>query len=156
MLASGPHQAEPAGSQWLDNFLKLEWEKDQDKHRKGSVQTTHTSKSCSRVRNHASQRQDDNEALQREIDDLKKKLRGAQRRHSPSSSDTSKGGDDDYRRKSRTPPSETFSYEDECNHKHRCKSPSRKGLVNHAISEALDRISKSPFTHKIEGVELPQ
>ena len=103
-----------------------------------------------------SQRQDDNEALQWEIDDLKKKLRGAQRRCSPSSSDTSKGGDDDYRRRSRTPPSETFSYEDECNHKHRRKSPSRKGLVNHAMSKALDRISKSPFTHKIEGVELPQ
>ena len=97
MVGSGPHQVELAGSQWQDNFLKLEWEKDQDKHREGSVRTTHTSKSRSRVRSHISQRQDGNEALQWEIDDLKKKLRCAQRRRSPSSSDTSKGGDDDYR-----------------------------------------------------------
>ena len=140
--------------QWQENFLNLEWEKDQDRHRKGSVLTTHISKSRSRVRSHVSQRQDNNKALQWEIDDLKKKLRCAQQRHSPSNSDTSKEGDDDYRRRSRTPPSETFSYEDEYNHRCRHKSPSRKGLVNHAMSKALDRISKSPFTHKIEGVEL--
>ena len=46
-----------------DNFLNLEWEKDQDKHREGSVQTTHISKSHSRVRSHVSQRQDNNKAL---------------------------------------------------------------------------------------------
>ena len=103
-----------------------------------------------------SQRQDDNKALQREIDELKKKLQRAQQRHSPSNSDTSKEGDDNYRRRSKTPPSETFSYEDEYNHRRRRKSPSRKGLVNHAMSEALDRISKSPFTRKIEGIELPR
>ena len=28
--------------------------------------------------------------------------------------------------------------------------------MNHAISEALDRISKSPFTRRIEEVELPR
>ena len=54
-----------------DNFLNLKWEKDQDKHREGSVRTTHTSKSRSRVRSHISQKQDDNKTLQREIDDLK-------------------------------------------------------------------------------------
>ena len=84
------------------------------------------------------------------------KLRRVQWRRSPSSSDTSKEGDDDYRRRSRTPPSETFSYEDEYNNRRRRKSPSRKGLVNHPMSEALDRISKSPFAHRIEGVELPR
>ena len=103
-----------------------------------------------------SQRQDDNKALQREIDDLKKKLRCAQRRCFPSSSDTSEESDDNYRRMSRTPPSETFSYKDEHHHRRRSKSPSHKGLVNHTMSEALNRISKSPFTCKIEGVELPQ
>ena len=103
-----------------------------------------------------SQRQDDNEALQREINNLKKKLRHAQRRHSPSDSDTSEEGDDNYKRRSRTPPSETFSYKDEYHHRRKRKSLSRKGLVNHAMNEALDRISKSPFTCKIEGVELPR
>ena len=75
---------------------------------------------------------------------------------SPSSSDTSEEGGDNYRQKSRTPLSEIFSYEEEYHYRCRHKSPSRKGLVNHAMSEALDRISKSPFTRKIEGVELPR
>ena len=108
------------------------------------------------MRSHVSQKQDDNKALQQEIDYLKRKLRRAQRKHSPSSSDTSDEGDDNYRQRSRTPPSETFSYEEE--HHHRCshKSPSRKGLVNDTMSKALDRISKSPFTCKIEGAKLPR
>ena len=138
MVGSGPHQAKPVGSQRHDNFLNLEWEKDQDKHREGSVRTTHTSKSRSKERSHVSQRQDNNKALQREIDDLKKKLRCAQWRHSPSSLDTSEEGDNNYRRKSRTPPSEIFSYKDEYHHRHRRKSPSCKGLENHVMSEALD------------------
>ena len=103
------------------------------------------------MRSHVSQKQDDNKALQQEIDDLKKKLRRVQRKCSPSSSDTCDEGDDNYKKRLRTPPSETFSYEEE--HHHRCghKSPSRNGLVNDAMSKALDRISKSPFTRKIEG-----
>ena len=122
-----------------------------DKHRERSVRTTHTSKSHFRVRSHVSQKQDDNKALQQEIDDLKKKLRRVQRKCSPSSSDTCDEGDDNYKKRLRTPPSETFSYEEE--HHHRCghKSPSHNGLVNDAMSKALDRISKSPFTRKIEG-----
>ena len=117
------------------------------------MRTTHTSRSHSRVGSHMSQRQDNNKALQREIDDLKKKLRHAQRKRSPSSSNTSSndGGDDNYRQRSRTPPSEIFSYEEEHHHKHRHKSPSRKGLVNDAMSKALDRISKSSFTRDRRG-----
>ena len=92
--------------------------------------------------------------MQREIDDFLKKLCRAQREWSPSSSDMSSNdeGDNNYRQRSRTPPSETFSYEEE--HHHRCKrkSPSCKDLVNHT----LDRISKSPFTRKIDGVKLPR
>ena len=137
-----------------DNFLNLKWEKDQDKHREGSVRTTHTSKSRSRVRSHISQKQDDNKTLQREIDDLKKKLWRSQWKRSPSSSDTSEEGDDNYKQRLKTPPSETFSYEEEYHYRRKCKSPSCKGLVNHVMSEALDRISKSPFTRKIEGVRL--
>ena len=73
-----------------------------------------------------------------------------------SNSDMSEEGDNNYRQRSRTPPSETFSYEEEHRHRRRHKSPSRKGLVNHAMSEALNQISKSPFTRKIEGVKLPR
>ena len=64
MVGLGPHQTEPAGSQQQDNFLNLERERDQDKRREGSVRTTHTSRSHSRVRSHVSQKQDDNKALQ--------------------------------------------------------------------------------------------
>ena len=117
MVGLGPHQTKPAGSQRQDNFLNLEWEKDQDKSQESSVRTTQKSKSCSRVKSHVSQRQDNNKALQREIDDLKKKLRRAQRKHSPFSSDTSEEGDDNYRQRSRTPPSETFSYEEKHHHR---------------------------------------
>ena len=59
-------------------------------------------------------------------------------------------------RRSRTPPSETFSYEEEQPHKRGHKSPSYKGLANNAMNKALDRISQSPFTCRIEGVELPR
>ena len=52
--------------------------------------------------------------------------------------------------------SETFSHEKEHHHKRKHKSPSRKGLANDAMNKALDRISKSPFTRKIEGVKLPR
>ena len=45
--------------------------------------------------------QDNNKALQQEIDDLKKKLRHVQRKHSPFSSDTSEESDDNYRQRSR-------------------------------------------------------
>ena len=87
---------------------------------------------------------------------MKRKLRQAQRKRPPSSSNTSDEEDDDYRRRSRTPPSETFSFEEEYHHKRNHRSPSYKGLVNDAMSKALDQISKSPFTCKIEGAELPR
>ena len=94
--------------------------------------------------------------IPKEIDNLKKKLRRAQPRRPSPSPDTSNEEDNEYRRRSRTPPSETFSYEEEQPHKRGRKSPSYKGLANDAISKALDRISQSPFTHRIEGVELPR
>ena len=155
MVGSSPHQTKPTGSQQQDNFPNLEQEKDQDKHQEGSVWTTHIGKKHSRVRSHVSQKQDDNKALQQEINDLKKKLRRAQQKRSPFSSDTSEEGDNNYRQRSRTPLSETFFYEEEHHHKHSHKSSSRKGLVNDIMSKALDRISKSPFTRKIEGTKLP-
>ena len=83
--------------------------------------------------------------MQREIDDLKKKLRHAQRRQSLSSSDTSSNEEEDvsYKQRSKTPPSETFSYEKESRPERRHKSPSSKGLGNDAMNKALDQISRS-------------
>ena len=51
--------------------------------------------------------QADEKDLQREIDDLKKKYRRAQRKQTPSSSDVSSNDDGDasYRKRSETPPS---------------------------------------------------
>ena len=52
----------------------------------------------------------DEKDLQREIEDLKKKLRRAQRNHTPSSSDVSSNdeGEGSYRDSSETPPSESI------------------------------------------------
>ena len=96
--------------------------------------------------------------MQREIDDLKKKLRRAQRRQSLSSSDTSSNEEEDvsYRRRSRTLSSETFSYEKESRLERKYKSPSSKGLGNDAMNKALDQISRSPFARRIEGAKLPR
>ena len=154
----GPHRTELASSQRQDNFLNLEQGRDRERYREDSMHTTHTSRSHSRAGSHVSQRQDNNKALQRESDNLKKKLRLVQRKQSPSNSDMSSNdeGDDNYRQRSRTPPSETFSYEEEHHYRCRHKSPSHKGLVNDAMSKAFDRISKSPFTRKIEGAKLPR
>ena len=64
--------------------------------------------------------------------------------------------DSRYRRRSRTPPSESFSYKEEHHSERRCKSPALRGLGNDAMSKALDQISKSPFTHRIERATLPR
>ncbi|XP_065620678.1 uncharacterized protein LOC136063757 [Quercus suber] len=96
--------------------------------------------------------------MQREIDDLKRRLRHAQRkRPEPSlnlpSDDES---DDDYRQVSTTPPSEVFSHEDERYRRRRRGNPTPKGLGSDAMSRALDRLSKSPFTRRIDEAELPR
>ena len=97
----GPHQAEFAGSQRQDDFLNLERERDRERYRKGSVHTTHTSRSHSRVGSHVSQKQNNNKAMQLEIDNFKKKLRRAQQKRTPSSSNMSSNDEDDdkYRRR---------------------------------------------------------
>ena len=88
-------QAKPANSQRQDDFLNLEHEQDRAEYREGSVRTTRTSKSHSQKGSHISQRRDDNKAMQKEIDDLKKKLHYAQRKRPPSSSGGSFSGEDD-------------------------------------------------------------
>ena len=78
--------------------------------------------------------------MQREIDHLNKKLRHAQRRWTPSQSDSSSDGEKDgsYRRRSRTPPSESFSYEEEYHCERRYNSPTRKGQESYEQSIELD------------------
>ena len=95
--------------------------------------------------------------MQREIEDLKKKLRHAQRKRTPSSSDVSYNDEEDvsYRQRSRTPPSESFSYDEEHHHWQEYKSSPCKGLRNNTMSKALNQISKSPFISKIERAKLP-
>ena len=96
--------------------------------------------------------------MQREIDDLKKRLRRAQRKQIPSSSDSSSNdeGDVSYRQRSGTPPSESFSCEEENSHKRRRRSPSGRGVGTNVMKKALSQISKSPFTRGIEKAKLPR
>ena len=92
--------------------------------------------------------QGDEKAMQREIDELKRQLRRAQRKQSLSSSDVSSNDEEDtiYRQRSRTPPSESFSCKEEHLHKRKRRSPSRKGVGTNVMKKALSQISKSPFT----------
>ena len=93
-------------------------------------------------------KQADEKDLQREINDLKKKLRRAQRKQIPSSSDVSSNddGDTSYRKRSETPPSESNSCEEKHSHKRRRRSPSGRGVGTNVMKKALSQISKSPFT----------
>ena len=94
--------------------------------------------------------------MQRKIDDLKKQFHQAQRKRSPSNSDVSSNDEEDtmYRQRSRTPPSESFSCDEERLHQRKCRSPSRKGVGTDVMKKALSQISKSPFTRGIEKAKL--
>ena len=118
--------------------------------------TTHTGRSQSWNGSHLSH-EEDTRALQLEIDHLKRKLRHERWKWTPSNSDSSFNDKEDhsYRRKSRTPPSESFSYNEDFHHERRNKHSSSKGLVNDAMSRTLNQISRSPFTSRIEGWRLP-
>ena len=96
--------------------------------------------------------------MQREIDELKKKLRRIRRRRSSPNSEPSSEETDDatYRRRSRTLPSETFSGDKEYSHKRKNKSPTYKGLGNNAMNKALSQFAKSLFTRRIEGASFPR
>ena len=67
-----------------------------------------------------------------EIDCLRRRLCCERQRMTPLDFDPSFDGDKDgsYRTKSRTLPSESFSYDEDHHYKRRSKSPSRKGLGN--------------------------
>ena len=89
---------------------------------------------------------------------MKRELRHARRERSPPCSEPSFEDTDgaSYRRRSRTLPSEPFSYEEEHNHRHRYKSLPSRGLGNNTMNKALSQVSKSPFTRNIEDAILPR
>ena len=152
MVGSGPNQTESMGSQRRDHFRDLE----RKRNREGNVHTTCTSKSYSKGGIHLSQEKD-TKAMQLEIDHLKGSLRHERWRKAPSVFDSSFDGEEDgsYRPKSMTPPSESFSYDEDYHHECRNRDSSLKGLGNDAMSRALNQISKLPFTRRIEGGGLP-
>ena len=92
MVGSGPHQTSPhhvesANVHQQGELHNLEREKDTDNQQEGSLQTLHIGGSGYQRKGHAIHEQVDEKAMQREIDDLKKRLRQAQRKQSPSSSE---------------------------------------------------------------------
>ena len=129
-----------------------------DNQREGSSRTIHAGRSGYRRRGHLVQEHADEEGLQRQIENLKKKPRRAQRNQTPSSLDVSSNdeGEDSYKECSETPPNESYSYEDEHSHKRRRKGSSRKGVGTKVMKKALSQISKSPFTRGIERAKLPK
>ena len=96
--------------------------------------------------------------MQRGIDDLKKQLHRAQLRRSLSSSDVSSNDEEDtiYRQRSRTPPRESFSYDEERHQRRKRRSPSRKEVGIDVMKKTMSQISKSPFIRGIEKVKLPR
>ena len=121
------------------------------------MHTTHTSRSQSRNGSHLSHK-DDTRALQLEIDHLKRKLQHEQRKQTPSNSASSFDDEEDrsYRHRSRKPLSESFSYDEEFHNEHINRNSSSKSLGNDTMSRALNQISRSPFTRRIDGGRLPR
>ena len=112
---TSPHHAESANVHQQGELHDLEHGNDMDNQQEGSLQTLHTGGRGYRRRGHAIHEQADEKAMQREIDDLKKRLHRAQRKQTPSSADVSSNDDEDasYRQRSGTPPSESYSSEEE-------------------------------------------
>ena len=136
---TSPHQAESANVHQQDEFLNLDRERDRQNYQEGSMHSIHIDGSgCWRKRD-VSRERDNDKTMQQEIDDLKKQLRWAQQKWSPSSSDVSSNDEEDtiYRQRSRTPPSKSFSCEEEHPHRRKHKSPSRKGVGTDVMKKAL-------------------
>ena len=96
--------------------------------------------------------------MQREIDDWKKQLRRTKQKQYPSSSDVFSNDEEDtmYIQRSRTPRSESFSYDEKRLHRRKHRSPSHKGVGTDDMKKALRQISKLPFTRGIEKAKLPR
>ena len=121
------------------------------------MHTTYTSRSHSRGGSHLSYEKN-TKAMQLEINHLKRSLCQERRKRASSKSDFSSDDEDDgsYRCKSRTHPSESFSYDEDYYHERGSRNSSLRGLGNDVMSRALNQISKSPFTCKIEEGRLPR
>ena len=135
MVGSGQDREESIGFQHQDQFLNLERRRDCEV----SVHTTHTSKSQSLGNSYISH-EENTRNMQLEIDHLRRRLRHERQRRTPSDSGLSSDddGDGSYKPRSKTLPSESFSYDEDRHYKRRSKSPSRKGLCNDAMSGALN------------------
>ena len=145
MAGSGPHQtsphyAESANVRQQDELHDLEREKDLDNYHEGSLQTLHIGGTSFRRKGRAVHEQGDEKAMQLEIDDLKRQLCRAQQKQSPPSSDVSSNDEEDtiYRQRSRTPPSESFSCEEENLHRKKRMSPSRMGIGTDVMKKFLN------------------
>ena len=110
MVGLGLHQVESIGSQCQDHFRNLEQRRDWEE----SVHTTHTTKSQSRVGSHVSHERNAKD-MQLKIDHLKRSLHHEWRKRAPSKSNFSSNEEEDssYRLRSRTPPSESFLYDED-------------------------------------------
>ena len=131
-----PHQVASGGSQHSQSEVNPQQRGDCEQ----SGQTMHTNRSQSRGKSHVSHAENEKD-MQREINELKKKLRRARRRRASFESESSSGdtNNDTYRQRSRTSPSETFSYDEEySSYGRKSKSTMHKGLGNKAINEALN------------------
>ena len=135
MAGSGPHQtslhhAESVNIRQQDELHDLEREKNLDNYQEGSLQMLHIGGSGFQRKGRVVHEQGDEKAMQREIDELKRQLRRAQRKQSPPSSDVSSNDEENiiYRQQSRTPPSESLSCEEEHLHKRKRRSTSCKGV----------------------------
>ena len=113
------------------------------------MHTTHIGGSQSQGGSHPSH-EENTRSMQLEIAHLRKSLR---RRTTPSSYGPSFDDDSDisYRLKSQTPPSESFWCDRDHHYRRRRESQPYQGLSNDTMGRALNKISKSPFTHKIES-----
>ena len=159
MAGSGPQQTSPPHTESVNvnqqcELHDLEQENHVDKQREGSSRTIHVGRSGYRRRGHLVQEHAGEKDLQREIEDLKKKLRQAQQNQTPSSSDISSNdeGEDSYRECSETPPSESYSYEEEHSHKRRRKSSPRRGVGTKVMKKALSQISNlAELEHRVQG-----
>ena len=144
---ASPHQVESANVHQPDDFLEVERKRDKENYQEGSVHTIHTGGIDFQRKGHVSHKRDDDKAMQWEIDDLKKQLRRAQQKRSPSNSDVSSHDEEDtvYRQRSRTPPSESFSCEEEHFHRRKHRSPSRKGVGTDIMKKAWAKFLSHPL-----------
>ena len=118
---TSPHHAESANIHQQGELHHLEHGNHMENQQEDSLQTLHTGGSGYRRKSHLVHEQADEKDLQLEIDDLKRRLHRTQRKQTPSSSDVSSNDDENasYRKCLETPPSESYSCEEEHSRKRR-------------------------------------